>query len=681
MTPKHPNGPDRRKWRVSAVPALFLLLVSIPCVAAPKASEAEIYKVDSVLYAYYQQCKEHIFSPAVLAMADTLFDMAKQKGDKRMQAVALSTVVDHYYFNNQEDSLLVCVERVKDFARKTQQPKYYYFAWGKRLVQYYIKTGKVNTAFNEVEKMLAQAHLDDDKEGLANCYYSLAVLYKLQGMIERAGESRLKEVELIERYDLDRYNLTLAWIDIADYYNKIGDEQKMLEAARKAEEAALTAQNQVTCMNFYMNYYARSGRLDIAREYLDSMETLFGSDRRLESMFKMLYAARVNYFSHTGQYDRALQAVDDRERELERLGEEGMMIHGMRNKASIYLQSGDYQKSARLFEQYFILRDSVDLVRAQTSAGEFAAMLDVERLNSQKQELELQAREQKFHYISILSVVLIICLGGVSLLFVRWYRLGRRLELSQKELLQKNEALVESRAEALAASERAELANRMKSVFIQNMTHEIRTPLNAIVGFSRLISEIASQDSEMRQYTEIIENNNYNLLKLIDQVLDLSDLESGKGVELAPVNIESCCRDAVKEARIHLNEGVKMEFIPPDAPIRSVTDGKRVEQILLNLLQNACRATATGKITLACALEGDPSRVVFSVTDTGIGIPEDKREEIFARFMKLDDFSQGSGLGLSICRMLAEKMGGSLIVDETYTRGARLILTIPYLPA
>ncbi|MDR2885862.1 MAG: ATP-binding protein, partial [Rikenellaceae bacterium] len=125
---------------------------------------------------------------------------------------------------------------------------------------------------------------------------------------------------------------------------------------------------------------------------------------------------------------------------------------------------------------------------------------------------------------------------------------------------------------------------------------------------------------------------------------------------------------------------MELEMVPLHATICSMANGERIEQILFNLLHNACKATRTGKVTLACALSPDLFHIVFSVTDTGPGIPADKQEEVFQRFAKLDDFAQGSGLGLSICHLLAEKMGGTLTIDANYISGARFVLTLPYAP-
>ncbi|MCD8183663.1 MAG: hypothetical protein LUE99_11985 [Bacteroides sp.] len=168
----------------------------------------EGYKVDSTLYAYYLRCKAEISSPIVLQMADTLFRMAGEKNDLRMQAVALTDKLDFYYFQGTDkDSILHHVEVVKEFARKTNQPKYYYFVWSKRLINYYIKQHQYNIALYEADKMMKQAEQENYPAGMANAYNILSSIYQNKKLYKLAAENREKEVEIILKYNIDTYNL------------------------------------------------------------------------------------------------------------------------------------------------------------------------------------------------------------------------------------------------------------------------------------------------------------------------------------------------------------------------------------------------------------------------------------------------------------------------------------------
>ena len=176
----------------------IILLLSTTTIAQNR--EMKEYNVDSTLYVYYQQCKANIQSPIVLPMSDTLFTMAQTKSDPRMQAVALSTKLDYYYFKGQEDSIIAWVERVKKFAQETEQSKYYYFAWGKRLILFYIKNGKFNTALYAAQNMLREAQQEDNKEGIAYCYDCIGDIYILKRLRQQAIDAKLKAIEIIETY-------------------------------------------------------------------------------------------------------------------------------------------------------------------------------------------------------------------------------------------------------------------------------------------------------------------------------------------------------------------------------------------------------------------------------------------------------------------------------------------------
>ena len=235
--------------------------------------------------------------------------------------------------------------------------------------------------------------------------------------------------------------------------------------------------------------------------------------------------------------------------------------------------------------------------------------------------------------------------------------------------------ITEQRQDQLALMKVQE-ADKMKNAFIANMSHEIRTPLNAIVGFAHLVTETTNA-SEQREYFSIINKNCDLLLKLINDILDLSKIESGRlNYNVSEVELRDICQEAYVVQSLKMTSDVALLYNSVAMPsVRLWIDPHRVEQVLLNLLSNAIKFTSKGFISLFYEVEDMFVRV--SVMDTGIGIPEDRLESVFERFVKLDDFYQGVGLGLPICKMIVEQLGGEIGVRSELGKGSTFWFTLP----
>lgn len=232
----------------------------------------------------------------------------------------------------------------------------------------------------------------------------------------------------------------------------------------------------------------------------------------------------------------------------------------------------------------------------------------------------------------------------------------------------------------IAAREKARESDRLKSAFLANMSHEIRTPLNAIVGFSNLLLT-TEDEQERRQFVNIIENNNQLLLQLIGDVLDLAKVESNTlDFIYKAVDLNELIRTIDSTERLRLQSGVVLNFMlgATDCVVR--TEPNRLSQVLINLLSNACKFTKNGSIVFGYELRGD--EIYFFVKDTGMGISPEGQARLFQRFVKLNDFVPGNGLGLSICKGIVEKMNGRIGVESPGEgKGSTFWFTIPYLPA
>ena len=219
----------------------------------------------------------------------------------------------------------------------------------------------------------------------------------------------------------------------------------------------------------------------------------------------------------------------------------------------------------------------------------------------------------------------------------------------------------------------------LKSAFLANMSHEIRTPLNAIVGFSSLMQGEELSQEERAEYCAIVVNNSEMLLTLLNDILDISSLECGKiKFNCSSEEIVQVCQHVLMTTAHTRQEGVEGRLECAVGSYMLVTDVHRLSQILINLLTNAGKFTSQGSITLGVEIDEAHREVLFSVADTGPGIPLDKQEMVFNRFEKLDgNKKKGTGLGLAICRQIAMIFGGRIWVDPTYTAGARFVFAHP----
>ena len=236
------------------------------------------------------------------------------------------------------------------------------------------------------------------------------------------------------------------------------------------------------------------------------------------------------------------------------------------------------------------------------------------------------------------------------------------------ELKRTEEMLVKAR-------DKAEASDRLKSAFLANMSHEIRTPLNAIVGFSSLLTSTENA-AEKELYNSLIGHNNKLLLNLINDVIDLSKIESGY-LELRPdcVNLTELLDESVAEYVHQVPSGVELLTNYPAHDSLVELDRLRIKQILSNFLSNALKNTTTGHVEVF--YEVDHQSVRIGVKDTGRGIPQNMLEKIFERFEKLDSFAQGAGLGLSICKLIVEKMNGRVLVDSQLGIGTTFVIELP----
>ncbi|MCM1518180.1 MAG: HAMP domain-containing histidine kinase [Pseudoflavonifractor sp.] len=303
------------------------------------------------------------------------------------------------------------------------------------------------------------------------------------------------------------------------------------------------------------------------------------------------------------------------------------------------------------------------------------------RLASEKQQTEIAAQRNVIIVGTIATALLVISLLVMTILYVRSRRLTTDLADTNQKLTTERDNLARTQHDLIEARERAKSADMKKTEFINNMSHEVKTPLNAITEYSQFIVDCIEPEKRryLDRYAKIIALNSELITTLVNDVLDIATIENaGMRIDIEPVSARSICDIAIKSTNSLLQPGVTMTLDPSSSDdVTLNTDASRLGQILFNLLNNAAKFTAAGSITLGYKADRAKSTVTFTVTDTGIGIPAGQEENIFSRFEQLDKSTQGCGLGLYICRLLATLLGGVIQVDTTYHKGARFVLTLP----
>lgn len=667
---------------------LFLFAVFAVLRPVQAGEERGNSPADSTLRVYYKEVKARLTTPGGLAMCDTLYARAAASGWMQMQAIALCLKLDHFYFKNDRTGILEGVERVQEFCRRHGKPEelryFYYFAWGSRLITYYTKQNQYNVAVYETRRMLAEAQADDYQRGVADCYRQLANLYLVQNAFEQAYENFRREIDVFEAHGIDDINLPTQYASLAQCALELNLPDTALTALRKGR--ALNSEQpyqRFTLHKASALYYLKVKDFEKARQYVDSAEMQFRANPSMRLYIPGLRFLKAEYYKTTGQYDEALRVVEESLSDTSRNETGYLRQTQMKELGDIYWLMGDVRRSAANYREYIHLSDSVRGQEIRNATDDFSGILEIARLQNETKELQLTLQRKRLRntYLIIGLLGFVLVLGG--LLFARVVKLNRRLKASEALVKAQNSHLVAAGEELRLAKESAERASRMKSDFIQNMSHEVRTPLNSVVGFSQVLASKFRDDPAAAEYASIIVSSSMSLLRLVDDVLNVAYLDQAEELPRTDCTaMNDNCHDCVSKTLSQVRPGVTMIFEPStDDPVVH-TNLKRVMQVLQHLLHNAAKFTVEGEIILTYDCLVAERLMRFTVTDTGPGIPPAEQEAVFERFVKLDAFSQGTGLGLPVCRMTALKLGGSLRIDASYTDGCRMILEVPFdLPA
>lgn len=655
--------------------ACVLLHLVVGTISSQKTDSTDIKS----MRAYYKQYFNDPTDPIVLAASDTLFDMAIRCNDTVMAKIALGAKVDYYYYGqgeNRTDSIIAGVNRLKQYARSVGNAELYYWAWAARLVNYYIIQGEYNIALLEAEKMLQEAKGEKKQGSIAECYYALANVYAAKGLVKKSQEFMLKEIDIFENANVFRYNISCQYSDVAKIYIDLGEAEKAPELLKKALKTSKSTYHEVTAKLVYVSLYLAQGDTAAARKALEECRQMYMEEPSMKRHIHYLYDVEIDYNWRVGNYNKALSVLDERETELRKKNNLTTLMALRKTKADILWDMNRKEEAAGLYRDFLLEQKKEKERNEEITTSEFATMLNLQQLNAEKVRLEKISQKKQLQNTRIIlfSVLGLLCIVVIFLWQQR--KLNAKLHRAKNKLDEQNRTLIKAEEELRKAKEVAEQSNWLKTMFIQNMSHEIRTPLNSIVGFSGVLVDMLDEKEDIGQYVALIESNSKLLLKLVGDILDISILDSEVEIKHNAVDVNACCQASIDAAGASFDLGVKLIFEPACDDLIINSNYNYIVQVLDNLLGNASKFTHEGSVTLAYEVKKEENQLIFTVTDTGIGIPVEEQERVFERFVKLDNFSQGAGLGLSICRIVAERLGGYLRIDKGYTQGTRVIFCV-----
>ena len=545
------------------------------------------------------------------------------------------------------------------------QRYYTYFELERILIKSSLFRGEIRMAIAQSDQMYSKARALAYPFGNALALNAMGEVYSYTGRLREAGAAYEESLRLLDGMDGEDVHIRMLLVELIDYNLRI---RNVNGASRYLARLNLYPEDRLSPLELAMRHISNAscqlfkGDLKAASHHLAQIGQL--EAQLIPEIRQYLLIIDARYLVATGEHEAALTAYNDfLQTEYARINhniykeallEKADLLVKMGNKEEAYGQYGkvfSYIKTS--FEKNY--PKEIDRLCTRFQADQLAYQNERDRIVS-----------MRFYLAGITVSVLFL----IFLLVLGWKKIFR---LKRSQMRQE------------AMKEKAVQAIQRKNMFLSNMSHEVRTPLNAIVGFSAVLTDEdeSFDDESRREFSEIIKVNSFQLLKLINDILDFSDFENDNiTFNIRTHDAVKLCNEVVETVMASRKLEVEMRFDTDLSVLMLDTDDARLRQVLINLLVNATKFTEQGSIVLELKM-ADVDTALFSVTDTGCGIPPEKQHLIFERFEKLNDFVQGSGLGLSICQLIVKYMNGKLWVDSGYTRGARFCFTHPlkYNPA
>lgn len=545
------------------------------------------------------------------------------------------------------------------------QRYYTYFELERILIKSSLFRGEIRMAIAQSDQMYSKARALAYPFGNALALNAMGEVYSYTGRLREAGAAYEESLRLLDGMDGEDVHIRMLLVELIDYNLRI---RNVNGASRYLARLNLYPEDRLSPLELAMRHISNAscqlfkGDLKAASHHLAQIGQL--EAQLIPEIRQYLLIIDARYLVATGEHEAALTAYNDfLQTEYARINH-NIYKEALLEKADLLVKMGNKEEAYGQYDKVFsYIKTSFEKNYPK----------EIDRLCTRFQADQLAYQNERDRIVSMrfyLAGIIVSVLFLIFLLVLGWKKIFR---LKRSQMRQE------------AMKEKAVQAIQRKNMFLSNMSHEVRTPLNAIVGFSAVLTDEdeSFDDESRREFSEIIKVNSFQLLKLINDILDFSDFENDNiTFNIRTHDAVKLCNEVVETVMASRKLEVEMRFDTDLSVLMLDTDDARLRQVLINLLVNAAKFTEQGSIVLELKM-ADAGTALFSVTDTGCGIPPEKQHLIFERFEKLNDFVQGSGLGLSICQLIVKYMNGKLWVDSGYTRGARFCFTHPlkYNPA
>jgi len=590
-------------------------------------------------------------------------DIDNKKGDKTTDLFYLYKDKNYFYYKHGDiDSMKKYTPIIKDLSLRLHNEAEYYRNWS-LLCANIIYANASEDDMKELDKMYNDALDRKSEVGLAFSLNEIANFYGANKNYAKALPYITQAMQLFEKLKFwDEYTpLCANYMVILMSMDKKQEAQNVFYHLDSLADVSLNTStiNMDTTRILMIKdmasvVFTEPQDTIVLRKYLTEMENLYRKSPHVSRIY--LYSTKKEYATLKGDFDILLAYLDSCAEYYQNSHNMTNLKRMYNNKASALHQSHRYDEAYLMLRKYVSLSDSLYKNDTQKQLNELSTRYNLNKLELEARGLSLKARNIQFFYACTLIVVLVVAL----IIGIKFYR----------HKLKNNRLLKKQAQELQQANEKAQQAQLMKTAFIQNMNHEVRTPLNAIVGFSECLAEIPLSKAETKEISATIKKNSDKLLKIISDMISIANIDSGdQRLTYQEIPVNELANKLLQEMKEYIQPKVKFYYTPCQTDYILSSNEDIVHQILINLLHNALKFTSSGEVELSYEVDNKNNKLYFRVRDTGIGVKSELKEKIFSRFYKVDSFVPGAGLGLSLCRILAERIEARVYLDDTYQDG------------